>query len=613
MKKTYIFIVMLLFLCLYGCAANKVTGVSVANLPEEVVIGNFDGANIQLELSWTDSSTTRMFVKESSLPESEKAKLNTPGVVTISYIYEGFEVSFDIKLVVHSSNKAEMYHNYVVISEVLPTCTTDGQQELLCDCGVSSTRKVKALGHNFGEEEVITEPTCTEDGLNQKACLRDGCGYVENIKVDKIDHEAGEWIIDTEADCVNKGKKHTECTMCHKVMSNQDIPALKHDYSEWVVLSNATCTSTGLQERYCLRELCRFEEQQTIKMTKHTQGEEYVYLAPTCIEHGVNRINCLECNGVLKEIDVPVIPHSDENNDHYCDYCKELLFNGEPFYLATEGKYVLGMYPQHKVTNQVLIDALTSLAGVAPSATKPGSWIGYGYADLVKEEQMWYKDIVLDNFKYRAVYFTGYRADHTDKASTDVNSFQDNNGYYINNIYFFRYDPIKWNLLNQNGNSYTIIADIAIDTLEFNYTTLGHSNSDKIYSNNYEYSTIREFLNNEFYNLAFNDIAKEYIKTSLVKNSSDNIYSSNDTNDNVYILSSAEFSMYHSVLTKIGASDYSKALGCEYSSGCAFSLRSPYLENSTGSMYVGTDGVVKFDYVNRSSLGVVPVITIVLE
>lgn len=613
MKKAYLFIIMFLFLAICGCAQNKVTNVEVVDIPNEVVVGKFDQANIYYLLSWTDGSSTKVQITKNSLPESEQAKLDQPGVVTLSYYYEGYEVNFDIKLVRHSSNPAEKNHDYVVISEVLPTCTEDGSQELLCDCGISTTRKVKALEHDLAEEVVVREATCSEEGLNQQFCKREGCGHVEDVKVKKIDCVQSDWIVDTEATCDAAGSRHIECTECHKVIRTESIAKLNHDMSDWVVTVPATCVRQGTEERYCDRVNCNHKESRVVDSIPHVEEYRITTVEVSCVIEGKQDLYCANCEGMYKTETIPWVDHVDSDSNHYCDVCSALLGEDNPYYLDSIDKVVFGSYPQEKVTDDALIARLSTLTGKLPSASNANKWIGYNYVRTVGlyEEMIWYKDITLGNFKYRAIYFTQYRGEYTNKEQSAHNSYQDDNGYIVEKLYFFKFTPIKWNLLKGIENEYTIMADLALDTLEYNnYVVSQTIDGQIVYSNNYEHSSIRKFLNDDFYNLAFNTAAKEFIVSSLVKNETDSDYSSNNTSDNVYILSEEEYKLYLNSQT-FKASDYSLALGCEKVNGnVSCLLRTPYLENSTGSLYVNTEGVVVYDYVNKTSNGIIPVITI---
>ena len=83
--------------------------------------------------------------------------------------------------------KPHSFTNY--ISDGNATCTQDGTKTAKCDhCDVTDTivDVGSALGHSFGEWAVITEPTTTEDGLEERCCTR--CGHTEQRTIAKLEN-----------------------------------------------------------------------------------------------------------------------------------------------------------------------------------------------------------------------------------------------------------------------------------------------------------------------------------------------------------------------------------------------------------------------------------------
>ena len=53
------------------------------------------------------------------------------------------------------------------------TCTEEGEETRVCSrCQTTEMRKTEALGHQFGEWKVVKEPTETEDGYEERVCER---------------------------------------------------------------------------------------------------------------------------------------------------------------------------------------------------------------------------------------------------------------------------------------------------------------------------------------------------------------------------------------------------------------------------------------------------------
>lgn len=68
-------------------------------------------------------------------------------------------------------------HQYEVLEDTQPTCTSSGKYKERCivcyDMGASATRK--ALGHDYNKQ--VTAPTCGEKGYTEETCNREGCEY----------------------------------------------------------------------------------------------------------------------------------------------------------------------------------------------------------------------------------------------------------------------------------------------------------------------------------------------------------------------------------------------------------------------------------------------------
>ena len=246
---------------------------------------------------------------------------------------------------------------------------------------------------------------------------------------------------------------------------------------------------------------------------------------------------------------------------------------------------VYGLYPQTHVSDSGLISSLEAL-------TTP-------------ESNGWY----LFNGKYYA------------KVSAKPNKtnykFDDDTKIVEGTTYWFKCEPIKWKILSNEGGEYFLLSSVLLDVHRFNSCWQGKDSNNR-YSNNYEYSEIRAWLNDEFYNSAF-ALGKENIKTTTVDNSAsttDNSsiggYACNDTNDKVFLLSYQDFknSSYGFSTSGNGtnlrtwkATDYARAKGVNlgYSSkNCGYYwTRSPYQDGGAHVWYVDYDGGL-----NRTGNGV---------
>lgn len=88
--------------------------------------------------------------------------------------------------------------------------------------------------------------------------------------------------------------------------------------------------------------------------------------------------------------------------------------------------------------------------------------------------------------------------------------------------------PIKWRVLQNSGSELFLLSEYILDSKRY------HSDFADI---TWRDSYLREWLNDEFYNAAFNDSDKSFIKTA---HCTDNGEDSMDTEDKVFLLSVSE-------------------------------------------------------------------------
>ena len=120
------------------------------------------------------------------------------------------------------------------------------------------------------------------------------------------------------------------------------------------------------------------------------------------------------------------------------------------------------------------------------------------------------------------------------------------------NYHYFRYEPIKWRIIEINGSEAMLLADRQMDCAKYNETSAEVQ---------WEKSTLRSFLNgydsddnlenisfaekpqDSFFNSAFSDEEKECIIYSDIENPDNSYYQTNcgdNIKDRIFILSSAE-------------------------------------------------------------------------
>lgn len=191
----------------------------------------------------------------------------------------------------------------------------------------------------------------------------------------------------------------------------------------------------------------------------------------------------------------------------------------------TNGSIItLGSYPQTQVTNATLISSLNSI---------DATWQSYEYLDSNGErtDYIFYKDVTLNDNKYRAVTLTKSRG------------YSLSNGFSLDKTYWFKYEPLTWKILDSSTG--LAVCEKVIDSQPYHHTS---ATTNGYYGNNYEMSDIREWLNNDFYNTSFDDVDKLYIKLTSVDNTATySTYSATTTKDYIFALSRTEARDYQSV------------------------------------------------------------------
>ena len=123
-----------------------------------------------------------------------------------------------------------------------PTCTENGEKIKKCTvCNtVISSSIIDVSAHNFGEIEIITPSTCTNNGIGKHSCI--DCGITDYVSTPPK-HSSSNWVIE-KSTVYRAGMKYKECTECGEVLEVVLIPQLKPEAPR---ISNATNTASGVK------------------------------------------------------------------------------------------------------------------------------------------------------------------------------------------------------------------------------------------------------------------------------------------------------------------------------------------------------------------------------
>lgn len=194
----------------------------------------------------------------------------------------------------------------------------------------------------------------------------------------------------------------------------------------------------------------------------------------------------------------------------------------------TDWSYIyFGSYPQTEVTRNALTSA------------------------IIEASYDFNGDALVDGTKYRRI------------SKRDTNY----DGYFGDSDYrYFKWEPIKWRVLQNNGSTLFVMADNGLDCKDYNEEFISVTWSD---------CTLRNWLNSSFYHVAFSGKEQEAVINQ-------------NTNDKVYLLSVEEATTpsygfckeYNtcSASRHLKTSDYAHVMGAYKNIGedtCNYWLRSP--------------------------------------
>lgn len=247
----------------------------------------------------------------------------------------------------------------------------------------------------------------------------------------------------------------------------------------------------------------------------------------------------------------------------------------------------LGSYPQSRVTDEKLIEKLNK-------AAESAEWIYYtdytgdgeNFGTMKPDKLMKYVDVAIAGSDetewkyegmYRGVVIEKYRPITTCSISSAGTSFQDDNGYIINDeksAYWFKYEPITWIVTDENIGA--LYCDKVIDAKPFNYNMYYDAEND-IASIDADFKTVVTdegesdlfaWMNGDFYQTAFSVAEKRDIETANPSGTYVDIYvaTSDEEYERQQEVVDAGLTPYGWVPDSrqaTGASDYAKCQGLQ--------------------------------------------------
>lgn len=168
------------------------------------------------------------------------------------------------------------FSEWMVITK--PTCTEAGIKVRECDCGVTERAEVPAAGHNWDAGKITKKPTAQADGEKVYTCLNCNATRTETVKYSPEfqesttahTHNFGEWEVITEPTCTEIGIKVRECDC--GVFERIKIPAIGHNWDAGKITKKATAQSDGEKVYTCLN--CKAIKVKTVKFSGITEDSD---------------------------------------------------------------------------------------------------------------------------------------------------------------------------------------------------------------------------------------------------------------------------------------------------------------------------------------------------
>ena len=267
----------------------------------------------------------------------------------------------------------------VIENEVASTCTEAGSYDSVTYCTYCgeeysrTTESVIPTGHDYSE--VVTPPTCTEQGYTTYSCATCGYSYPANYK-DALNHNMTA-IAAVDPTCTAPGNNaYYTCGRCYGVFEDEAgetattaesemLPATGHNYD--AVVTDPTCTEQGYTVHTCQNGCGRNYTDSYVNALGHSYDEGAITTNPTCTGTGVKVFTCAVCSHTKAE-DVAALGHTVVTDAYQAATCNESGW--------TEGKHCsicdFVLVPQTEIPAKNHANTVVTQAAKAATCTAAG-------------------------------------------------------------------------------------------------------------------------------------------------------------------------------------------------------------------------------------------------
>lgn len=186
------------------------------------------------------------------------------------------------------------------------TCDTTGTYDRVTYCKRCNaelqreTVKTPALGHDWDEGTITTEPTCTTKGVKTFTCKNDG-SHTRTEDIDALGHVWGEWTVTANPTETAHGQESRSCSRCDQT-ETRSIPARQHEHHvSRKDAHDSTCAAQGNIEYY----VCDQNTDGSVPCNRCFVADEQGTIT---IHNGTEEIQAKEVN--LEDTLLPLADHS---------------------------------------------------------------------------------------------------------------------------------------------------------------------------------------------------------------------------------------------------------------------------------------------------------------
>lgn len=173
---------------------------------------------------------------------------------------------------------------------------TENYERICSVCNTNETKTAQDISHEHifnGATEIITQPTCTEEGLQKVWCSVESCPEFVEESINKISHTEGIPVIDPVPTCSSVGISTVKCTVCGTIISTSEVPMTNHNYG------TAYESNTGGHWQIC--SVCEGKSE----TVAHTENSGIVTTPATTSSNGIRTYSCTFCGYELRTEVIP--------------------------------------------------------------------------------------------------------------------------------------------------------------------------------------------------------------------------------------------------------------------------------------------------------------------